>query len=753
MIDTALQYLQAGLCVLPANRAEKRPAIGKWSCYRERMPTEAEWRAANNYDAICIVCGAASGNVEVIDVDAGPEVFYTWANLVPPSHNLLNRLVVETTPRGGYHVFYRCQTPVSGNLKLAQRRSDNQLQTLIETRGEGGICLCSPTPGYTLIQGDLCQLPVFSEEERDVLLHAAIALNEYTPAVVAPPPTLSVSAARPGDDYNARGNIEELLTQHGWTLVKTVDENEYWRRPGKAHGWSATLKHRVFYVFSSNAQPFEPNQAYSPFAVYALLTCGGDWGAAAAELRRSGFGGDQEAPPRLPCNVDARAREPDLPDPGPAPSELLRVPGFVSEVLDYTLEVSPYPNQAMAFAGALALQAVLAGRKVRDPGDNRTNIYLLGLAYPGVGKDHPRKVNASILYEAGLAACLGQSFASGEGIQDALYRNPSMLFQTDEFDAILQMIKKDREGRHEAIMSTLLTLYSAANSVFPMRRRAEQRSQSKRPQPATPDAIDQPCLVIWGTAIPKHYYEALSERVLTNGLFARMIIVEAGARSKGQTPAVIEPPSRVVATAQWWARYCPGGGNLEDAHPVPTIVEHTQGAQAALAEACENIDAEYARAESRNDPVGTTVWGRVNEHIRKLALLYAISEDYEQPSIGGAAVKWAANFAIHNARRMLAMAARHAADNPVCATGLKILEKLKAAPGQSLPHSVLLKRMNIDSKSFHETIKTLIERGDVAIDERSHEHGRPTTSYRLVDGAAGEHERNPENAEGDMKKK
>ena len=38
-----------------------------------------------------------------------------------------------------------------------------------------------------------------------------------------------------------------------------------------------------------------------------------------------------------------------------------------------------------------------------------------------------------------------------------------------------------------------------------------------------PGVIDQPCLTIFGTAIPNHYYEALSERMLTNGFFARTI--------------------------------------------------------------------------------------------------------------------------------------------------------------------------------------------------------------------------------------
>ncbi|MFN5915268.1 MAG: hypothetical protein ACK48K_00710, partial [Planctomycetota bacterium] len=107
-------------------------------------------------------------------------------------------------------------------------------------------------------------------------------------------------------------------------------------------------------------------------------------------------------------------------DPGTMPPELLRVPGFVSEVMDLCLETAPYPNPVMAFSGALALQAFLAGRKVRDPGDNRTNLYLLGLAHSAAGKDWPRQLNTRILIEIGAAGCLGERFSSGEGIQDAL---------------------------------------------------------------------------------------------------------------------------------------------------------------------------------------------------------------------------------------------------------------------------------------------------------------------------------------------
>ena len=92
--------------------------------------------------------------------------------------------------------------------------------------------------------------------------------------------------------------------------------------------------------------------------------------------------------------------------------------------------------------------------------------------HSAAGKDWPRKVNTRIVHEVGLAKCLGERFASGEGIQDALFQTPGMLFQTDEIDGMLQSINKAKDARHEAIMSTLLTMYSASNSVFPMRRKA-----------------------------------------------------------------------------------------------------------------------------------------------------------------------------------------------------------------------------------------------------------------------------------------
>lgn len=808
--SAAMDYMAAGLCTLPARRAEKRPAVGQWKRYRKRLPTEAELCAwfANEPDAICVLCGQASGQAEIIDFDAGGELFEAWAARIPP--DLRDRLVLERTQSGGYHVFYRCAETVCGSMKLAQRKQpvaeeaiylkkhqemvriggkEHQVRrdadgspfvilTLIETRGEGGLFLCAPTDGYVVIHGDLCAPPVLTEAERDVLLQTACDLNEYLPPVVNGPqissgdgdlrPRTASSAAphtcashngdRPGDDYNKRGDVRKVLDQHGWSLEKS-GENEYWRRPGKDCGTSATLKVfdgvPILYVFSTNAQPFEDQRGYTPFAVYCLLEHSGDWAQAARSLNLLGYGGDgmpesthgadisafmgmSAAPGACPPNngdfgqtmalcEEHSPRAPEILDPGPMPAEMLRVPGFISEVMDHTLAIAPYPNPVMAFAGAMALQAFLAGRKVRDSGDNRTNLYLLGLAHSGAGKDHSRKVNNDIIHAIGMGDCLGLSFASGEGLQDALFQTPGMLFQTDEIDGMLQSINKAKDARHEAIMSTLLTMYSSANSVFPMRRKAGKES---------PGVIDQPCLVIYGTAIPNHYYQALSERMLTNGFFARMIILESGPRPEGQEPSLDPPPSRVLATAKWWADYRPGTGNLEDFHPVPAVVEHTDEARRLLIETRKAAEAEYTKAEAKSDPVGTTVWGRVSEQTRKLALLYAISENHQSPRISLAAVQWSSAFVMHQTRRMLFMASQHVAEGEFDSLIKRTIEILrqwreKNGPEALMPAWELRRRLKQRPSDFKDIVLELDAR-QIAVFDTEKATTKPKSGYRLL---------------------
>jgi hypothetical protein len=96
----------------------------------------------------------------------------------------------------------------------------------------------------------------------------------------------------PGDDYNARTTWEEILEPLGWVRVYTQGEKTAWRRPGKTIGVSATTnfggtdKLRVF----STSTAFDAERSYDRFGAHVHLKYGGDFRAAANDLRSQGYG-------------------------------------------------------------------------------------------------------------------------------------------------------------------------------------------------------------------------------------------------------------------------------------------------------------------------------------------------------------------------------------------------------------------------------------------------------------------------------
>lgn len=690
--DQALWYAELGYPVFPCVPGGKTPmtAHGFLDATTDIAQIEAYWTAHPTANIAMATAGLA-----VIDVDGAEN---PWPSDAMKARDL--RLApTSLTPSGGcHHVFRQPAGKAWGS-------TVGRLAARVDTRANGGYLVLPPSVvdgvPYRWVEGsELSVAPAAVPEPPEwlVVLLNGVNGNKTDPG--------GAGEAPPGADPECGGNTIPA-GQRNDALARLAG---VMRRVGMSRDEISAALARV------NQDRCQPPLSGREVRKIATSICRYQPDQVAVAVVEDHWGQDaeSEAPGEevtsAPC------------DPGPMPEELFRVPGFVSEVMDHCLATAPYPNVVMAFAGALALQAVLAGRKVRDPGDNRTNLYLLGLAHSSAGKDHPRKLNTEILHAVGLSGHLGGRFASGEGVQDALFVEPCMLFQTDEIDGMLQSINKSRDARHENVMGTLLTMYSSATTVFPMRRKAGQEAAG---------AIDQPCLIVLGTAIPNHYYEALSERMLTNGFFARMIILECGKRSPGQEPRIEALPERVLETARWWAGFRPGAGNLESWHPVPRIIPQSAEARDILVDVRLEAETEYARAEAAGDAVGTTVWGRVSEHARKLALVFAVSEDHNQPVIGRSAAAWACRFAIHQARRMLLMAQAHVADNPFHAECLKVLQKLRTAPGGELPHSTLLRRMKIDAKTFLGIVTTLEQRGDIVARTES-TRGARGRYYRVV---------------------
>lgn len=412
-------------------------------------------------------------------------------------------------------------------------------------------------------------------------------------------------------------------------------------------------------------------------------------------------------PENEPERIDAVAPEAAKPRPK---NPLYQVPGFIARVSEYTQSIAAYPNEALAFAGAVSLQAALAGRKVADEGDMRTNTMVLALAGSATGKDAARRVNMAILSSIGRTDMIGDAFASGQGLEDALFVSPAMLFQVDEFDGLLRGVANNRDGSQEPILQALLKLSTSASSKYPMRRKAGQ-----------PQAfIDQPHLCVFGTAVPEFFFQSLNERMLSGGLLARIVIVEAGPRGAGQDPRIIKPPDDIVEEARAWSNLRTSDGDLTAIHPTALVYRLTDEAWIVRRETRLHADDQYAKCERAHDVCGMAVWGRAAEQAAKLALVHACSEGGPNGEriIGRAACEWAQEFSFRQVHRMLAMVGDHNAATPFERDLLKTLKRIEKHGERGVPHSRDLRASKLSAREYGEIIRTLRDRHQVRAEAR-----------------------------------
>lgn len=299
LYEYLVSLANAGISFFPAN-IDKVPQVETWSPYQQRRPTDEEIRSwVKVHECYGGVCGVVSGNLECYDLDIYHDSTGTldedWHDLVENTcPGLTAKLVKHRTQRGGYHYLYRCEV-IGGSQKLAYDDARGK-ECVVETKGEGGFFMMPPSKGYEVLQGSILDVPTITIEERDILLSCGRSFEKRVKKEIVKDVGRvwrRKDKLSPGDDYNQRGEVIELLERHGWRCPFQKGEVIYLCRPGKTRGTSATFNFggsRGLYVFSSNAEPFDSPRMYQPFAVYAILVHGGDFKKAARTLYDEGFG-------------------------------------------------------------------------------------------------------------------------------------------------------------------------------------------------------------------------------------------------------------------------------------------------------------------------------------------------------------------------------------------------------------------------------------------------------------------------------
>ena len=167
--------------------------------------------------------------------------------------------------------------------------------------------------------------------------------------------------------------------------------------------------------------------------------------------------------------------------------------------------------------------------------------------------------------------------------------------------------------------------------------------------------------------------------------------------------------------AAWWVNFNPGGvhsGNLSGFHPDPAVVSDTPEATARSDTIWALADDAYEDAQRQGDETKMAIWARAYEKVRKLALLYACSENRERPQITAAGVDWGWRIVEHQTRRMLYMADLYVADSEFqadCKRFLDVLGKWHVREGTAfMPHWELSRRLCWAEKKIEEVRESLV---------------------------------------------
>ena len=341
----ARRWQAMGVSTIPVRSDGSKSPLVKWKQYQGTLPPEDElWRWHHGgRSGLAALTGLRDSDdglrLEMFELegraaDEGIDIRFYAAIREAGLTEVWQRIIGgywDKSPSGGPRFWWYCED-VCGNTKLAQRPStpeelavnpDNPVKTLIETRGIGGYAVVAPTSGRFHDSGkpwvDMGGPPesraIITPREREQIF--AVARTFHTaPAgaihsrkeraryetVTRPAKVRAKDGSktgdkpltRPGDIFNERATWAELLEPDGWSLFqRDADGTEYWTRPGKDRGTSATTgnpQHEgdKLHVFSSSTQ-FEPGEAYTKFAYYSITKHAGDFAAAAAQLRKEGF--------------------------------------------------------------------------------------------------------------------------------------------------------------------------------------------------------------------------------------------------------------------------------------------------------------------------------------------------------------------------------------------------------------------------------------------------------------------------------
>jgi hypothetical protein len=740
--QSAQRLIELGYSVVPVVPGEKRPGqflrgewrgMPNWQRFCERAPTTFEVSLWEGWpDAgICVALGKAS-NLIAIDFDYGPdELRAALEALIPPSP-------VRKRGAKGYTAFYR------GSVELPSRKWNVGRQSVIEVLAHGRQTVLPPTihpdgMPYSWITQDT--LEDMSARELPELPADLIAQIER---VVAPyqteedrEPTKRVIVDGASDSIWREINDRAMADFGSWVpelfpMAKVRTDGSYrviahWRNCERAN----------VSIHPEGITDWGEGKNYTPLDM--VMAASGSDLETATQWLRARVGVPEVAPVELKQRAVVVVEAAPVVEAEPVAEAQVSagffdLGGTMQMLFDVIVASSRRPQPILAVGACIAAIGALAGRRYGTPTGLRSNVYVVGIADSGAGKNAARGVINRAFTAAGLSGYLGgNKIASGSGLLSAVFRHPAILFQQDEFGMFLSAVAdRKRSPKHlTEIIDHLTELYTSADGVFLGAEYADQKERPRRD-------IIQPCVCLHATTTPGHFWNALQSANASDGSLARFLLFETeesypeAQEVDGYAPipaALIE----ALRTIAWPAGVERGNlsqlmqpGDVPPAHieVVPFSDEASDAMRALEGEI-------FTRLRDLRGTAYTSVLARQWEHVARVAMIRAVSRNPITPGVVLEDVRWADAVVQRSINLLCDGIERHVADNAEESKVKRTLEIVRAAGEAGISKSDLIRRTHFLGRDRDSILKSLVESGELTSTIRAGVT-KPTTIYRAT---------------------
>lgn len=598
-LDIATSYTKRSWAVFPVIAGDKIPACEHGFHAASTNPWDLRklWAGRTNLN-IGVATGAKSG-FWVLDIDG--EVGQASLEALTAKYGSLPDTLVSKTGKGWHYLFKYVE---------GIRNTANKVGNGIDTRGDGGYIVVSPSvhPNGS----------IYSWE--DEATGIADAPEWLIKTLERPEPVRSVEEYEDrdwsaSDVQNMLGLLDPDCSYDNWYQIGMALQAGGWPL-AMWDNWSMGGAKYITGECTKKWESFRPDAGIS-FGTLVYMAQINGWKP--KEIERSVFSFSDVNGVNMSefiKNLDGGIVE-------ELPTKEIELSGLIAETVSWINSVSFKLQPELTLMNVIAaLGAVFGRRYTLQKINTRTNIYLIGIAETGMGKDNSRKRIKTLMVDAGLSSFLGpDEIRSGPGLGLELKQKPSMIAHIDEIGMFMRAMFDPRAAGYLREISSMFTkLYSSSDSEYIGGQIASK--------PGERLTLKEPNFCLYGTTTLSSYASAMKKEAISSGEINRFIVLKSGNDfpASRRDAEYFDPPEHLVSR---WAKFKP-----DDVIIVEDWVKPPK--KMVMLGECEPKVWEMLTYQDemikKNHGSGLgALWVRYRENALKIAMIFAIARDSDNP--------------------------------------------------------------------------------------------------------------------------